>query len=185
MRILLGVLLLCASCASHGPPEYQVEGECRAGRPHGRYVARGPGGDRVEGRFCDGVRCGVFTFYSGPDLKLAEFPYRGRLPDGTVQVWYLPYMAPQSPHRRKFRGAYGAGKPHGESRTWWPSGEVRSAFVYRHGELSGGSAWSAEGKELGWSEAIALADRDGATRGRLFQALGSIVTANPPDCGGR
>ncbi len=190
MRVASACLLLCAlacSAGSGGPragkASYRVEAECAGAVPDGDYRAVGPGGDRIQGRYCDGQRCGVFTFFSGdPEVKVAEFPYRGRRIEGTVKVWYLPHTAPESPHRKLFVGRFQGGRLHGEVRSWWPSGALQTALLYRLGQLSSGSAWSAEGVELDADETFALADREQQSRGRLFRALGSIVSANPPRC---
>lgn len=190
MRVSVAIaffLALGCSCGGGGPrggtAKYEVVAECDGAVADGDYRATGPGGDRIEGRFCDGARCGAFRYSSGiPNVPVAEFPYRGRRLEGTAKVWYLPHTAPQSPHRKMFVGDFQGGKLHGEMRSWWPSGQLQTAFLYRLGELSSGSAWDPDGVELEPNETFALADREQQARTRLFRALGSIISTNPPRC---
>jgi hypothetical protein len=173
----------CAAAGGAATPEYRVHAECRGAVAEGRYEALGPGGDRIEGHYCNGERCGVFTFYSGPDVRVAELPYRGRVLNGTARVWYLPHTAIDSPHHRKSTAEFVDGRRHGDTRTWWPTGVRRTDFAYRQGAMSGGTAWSPEGEELPPDEAMALARHDADSDRRLFLALGSIIGSYPPDCG--
>jgi hypothetical protein len=183
--VTLAVVWIALGCAAVSPPPtYQVDAECRGSQPHGRYVALGPGGDRIEGRYCDGVRCGVFTFYSGPGLKVAELSYRGRVLNGVVHLWYLPHTATGSRHGRKSSSEFADGRRHGDTRTWWPTGVLRSDFAYRQGAMTGGTAWSPEGEELPPDEAMRLAHHDAEADRRLFRALGSIIGSYPPHCQG-
>lgn len=179
---LAAVWVMPACAATSPPPSYRVDAECRSAKAHGRYEAIGPGGDRIEGRYCDGLRCGVFTFYSGPGLKVAELPYEGRVLNGVVHLWYLPHTATGSQHGRKSSGEFADGRRHGDTRTWWPTGVRRTDFAYRLGAMTGGSAWSPEGEELPPDEAISLALHDAEADRRLFRALGSIIGSYPPHC---
>jgi len=175
---------IALGCARASPlPAYEVNAECRGATAHGRYTATGPDGDRIEGHYCDGHRCGVFTFYSGPHLKVAELPYRGRVLNGVVQIWYLPHTATGSRHRRKSISEFADGRRHGDTRTWWPSGVRRTDFAYRQGVMTGGTAWSPDGDELPPDEAMTLAVHDAETDRRLLQMMGSIIGSYPPRCG--
>ncbi len=182
--VAFAALWLALGCAAAPPPPaYRVDAECSGAKAHGRYEALGPGGDRIEGHYCDGRRCGVFTFYSGPGLKVAELPYEGRVLNGSVHLWYLPHTATGSRHGRKSSAEFADGRRHGDMRTWWPTGVRRTDFAYRQGAMTGGTAWSPEGEELPPDEGMALAQHDADADRRLFRALGSIVGSHPPRCG--
>lgn len=174
---------LALACATSEVPAYRVEAECRGGTADGAYQALGPGGDRIEGRYCGGERCGVFHFYSGPHVKVAELPYVGRQLEGVVRIYYLPHVAPESPHRRRVEGTFQDGRRHGAWYSWWPDGSLRTELAYRYGALSGALAWDPQGEPLPPGDAELVAQRDATADMRLLQALGAILTSNPPVCG--
>lgn len=175
MRFLLYIIVLALAGGCQSPiPTHGLGPSCERGVLNGSYSAVVSGGDRVEGSFCNGQRCGMFTFYS-QEVKIAELPYLGDVLHGMVRLWYLPKNAPNSPHRRKLAVSFFKGSRHEEAQSWFPNGERRALFLFENGVLVEGSAWSWDGTSLSRAEAFKLAGDDVRADGRYFSALESVV----------
>jgi hypothetical protein len=179
-RVLFTGALLGAGNAAIAQ-QYEVEGYCRDGLPHGKYELRdGKGQLRALGAFNRGKRTGSFIFWSSDGVRIAHLPFDDDVLSGTLGTWYSgkSRLEPQ----RKLEAVYSHGKLSGDKRSWYPSGRLRAEYRYNQGELREAQAKSPSGQALTEHDARALAQRDAAADDAFVASLLATVAANPPRC---
>jgi hypothetical protein len=179
-RLLFGGVLVTANVAA--AQQYDVDGYCRDGLPHGKYELRdGKGKLRALGAFNRGKRTGSFIFWSSDGVRIAHLPFDDDVLSGTLGTWYSgkSRLEPQ----RKLEAVYSHGKL-GDKRSWYPNGGLRAQYRYDQGELREAQVFNPSGKALAEDEARALAQRDAAADDAFVASLLALVAANPPRCEG-
>jgi hypothetical protein len=182
MRAVPTLLLLAASlgCAHNYP--YDVSVRCNGALPAGSYLATNAGGDRIQGTYCDGLRCGPFQLHVRSDVLIAELPFEDGVLHGVARFWYQPQIAPTSPDQRKLDATFETGTRHGESRYWWPNGALSGVVVYELGRITTASGWSDAGAALSRAEAMRMATQRQAYDEDYLSVLLSVLSDASPTC---
>lgn len=143
----------------HGPVEIwsspsvrQATGECRHGKPEGRW-----------------------TLWDESGTKVAELTYRSGYFDGGIAFWHGAQAGPRLKGRLKCRGAFTDGQWHGLVRTYWPDGRIRSERTYEADTLVAALAFDQQGGALTEEEARKVAAADEQQDNALLDALDEYI----------
>lgn len=143
----------------HGPVEIwsspdvrQAAGECRHGKPEGRW-----------------------TLWDESGTKVAELTYRDGYFEGAVAFWHGAQAGPRLRGKLKARGAFVDGQWHGLTRTYWPDGRVRSERTYETDNLIDAQAFDQQGTALSEEEARKVAAADEEMDNALLDALDEYI----------
>jgi antitoxin component YwqK of YwqJK toxin-antitoxin module len=177
--LLIGAVFSTASVAA--AEQYEADGYCRDGLPHGKYELRDARGKlRALGAFNRGKRTGSFIFWSSDGVRIAHLPFDEDVLSGTLGTWYSGKSTREP--QRKLEAVYSHGKLNGDKRSWYANGRLRAEYRYDQGELRDALAKSPSGQALAEDAARALAQRDAAADDAFVASLLAIVAANPPRC---
>jgi len=180
--IAVAALACTAGVVAASDEAYRVTGQCREGHAQGGYTLRAMDGTlRVQGAFNQGQRVGSFIFWTSSGMRVAHLPFDNDVLAGTVSLWYADVRAGPEPPR-KLEAAYRRGERHGQTRSWYASGQRRGEYEYIDGELRSARAWSETGDAYDEAAARALADRDRAADTDYLDALLAVVRRHLPDC---
>jgi hypothetical protein len=100
---------------------------------------------------------------------------------GTVSLWYAGAQAGAEPPR-KLEAVYRQGARHGQTRSWYSSGQRRGEFEYVDGEFRSARAWTEAGAAYDEAAARGLAERDRAADADYIDTLLAVVRRHLPDC---
>ncbi len=143
----------------HGPVEIwaspsirQAAGECRHGKPEGRW-----------------------TLWDESGTKVAELTYRDGYFEGSIAFWHGAQAGPRLKGRLKCRGAFTDGQWHGLVRTYWPDGRIRSERTYEADTVVAALAFDQQGQALTEEEARKVAAADEQQDNALLDALDELI----------
>jgi hypothetical protein len=177
------VALACAAGTTLASDEaLHITGQCREGHAQGGYALHSPDGRlRVQGAFNQGQRVGSFIFWTAAGVRVAHLPFDSDVLAGTVSLWYAEAASgAESP--RRLEAVYRQGQRHGQTRSWYASGNARAEYEYADGTLRGARAWTESGAPYDDAAARALAERDRAADADYLDTLLTIVRRHLPDC---
>jgi hypothetical protein len=181
-RVVLAAMCVAAGAATAQSPEWQVDGTCRDGQPHGRYELRSANGTlRVTGAFNHGKRTGSFIFWSASGARVAHIPYDEDVRNGTLATWYEPRDAATEPLRR-VESMWRHGERDGLTRSWHSDGHRRTQAQYEHGRAVTAAGWLNTGTRLSERQARDLALRDAAGADREYAELETLLQEHLPHC---
>jgi hypothetical protein len=182
MQKFLVLLLFPIACLAN-EDALTVDAECRGEIPHGAYVvASAAGAVRIEGRYADGLRSGIFTFFGPAGGKLIVLPYTKGLIDGTVRAWHAPDGTDSG---LKLISDISAGFIEGRYRTWYENGNPRSDFVVENGEIVSAETWNPDGSALEIGDPSALLQADIDSDFAYYARLEQVMDSFPPACAAR
>ena len=180
--LALAALACAAGVAGASDEAYRVTGQCREGHAQGGYTLRSMDGAlRVQGAFNQGQRVGSFIFWTSDGVRVAHLPFDSDVLAGTVSLWYADAQAGAEPPR-KLEAVYRNGERHGQTRSWYASGQRRGEYEYVEGELRSARAWTETGAAYEDAAARALAERDRAADTDYIDTLLAVVRRHLPDC---
>jgi hypothetical protein len=180
--LAVAALACAAGVASASDDAYRVTGQCREGHAQGGYALRSMDGTlRVQGAFNQGQRVGSFIFWTAAGARVAHLPFDNDVLAGTVSLWYAGVQAGAEPPR-KLEAVYRQGARHGQTRSWYASGQRRGEFEYVDGELRSARAWTEAGAAYDEAAARGLAERDRAADADYIDTLLAVVRRHLPDC---
>jgi hypothetical protein len=181
--VMAAAMLACAGGVAVASDEaYRVTGQCRDGHAQGGYALRSMDGTlRVQGAFNQGQRVGSFIFWTSGGARIAHLPFENDVLAGTVSLWYADAPAGAEPPH-KLEAVYRQGARHGQTRSWYASGQRRGEYEYVDGELRSARAWSEAGAAYEEAAARALAERDRTADADYIDTLLAIVRRHLPDC---
>lgn len=143
----------------HGPVEIwsspsvrQAAGECRHGKPEGRW-----------------------TLWDESGTKVAELTYRDGYFEGSIAFWHGAQAGPRLKGRLKCRGSFTDGQWHGLVRTYWPDGRIRSERTYEADTVIAALAFDQQGGALTEDEARKVAAADEQQDNALLDALDEYI----------
>lgn len=143
----------------HGPVEIwsspsvrQAAGECRNGKPDGRW-----------------------TLWDESGIKVAELTYREGYFEGSIAFWHGAQAGPRLKGKLKCRGSFTDGQWHGLVRTYWPDGRIRSERTYESDTIVEAHAFDPQGGALATEEARKVAAADEAQDNALLDALDEYI----------
>lgn len=143
----------------HGPVEIwaspsvrQAAGECRHGKPEGRW-----------------------TLWDESGTKVAELTYRDGYFEGSIAFWHGAQAGPRLKGRLKCRGSFTDGQWHGLVRTYWPDGRIRSERTYETDTVVAALAFNQQGEALTEEEARKVAAADEQQDNALLDALDELI----------
>lgn len=143
----------------HGPVEIwaspsirQAAGECRHGRPEGRW-----------------------TLWDETGVKVAELTYRDGYFEGSIAFWHGAQAGPRLRGKLKCRGAFTDGQWHGLVRTFWPDGRIRSERTYEADTVVTAHAFDQQGNALTEEESRKVAAADEQQDNALLDALDEYI----------
>lgn len=143
----------------HGPVEIwaspsvrQAAGECRHGKPEGRW-----------------------TLWDESGTKVAELTYRDGYFEGSIAFWHGAQAGPRLKGKLKCRGSFADGQWHGLVRTFWPDGRIRSERTYEADTIVTALAFDPQGGALADEEARKVAAADEQQDNALLDALDEYI----------
>ncbi len=143
----------------HGPVEIwsspsvrQAAGECRNGKPEGRW-----------------------TLWDESGVKVAELTYRDGYFEGSIAFWHGAKTGPRLKGKLKCRGSFSDGQWHGLVRTFWPDGRIRSERTYEADTIVAAQAFDPQGGALAEEEARKVAAADEQQDNGLLDALDEYI----------
>lgn len=143
----------------HGPVEIwsspsirQAAGECRHGKPEGRW-----------------------TLWDESGIKVAELTYRDGYFEGSIAFWHGAKAGPRLKGKLKCRGSFTDGQWHGLVRTFWPDGRIRSERTYEADTIVMAHAFDPQGGALAEEEARKVAAADEQQDNALLDALDEFI----------